>query len=201
MKLYQRIGTVGVLALTLGACAQAGSLGDVLGGVLNAPGNNQVSATVSGVDSRSQQIFLRQSDGSTLAVTYDNRTQVVYQNQNYSVTSLENGDQVTARLTNNGNGSYYTDYIAVDQSVSTNGSVYNGNSSQLYSLSGNVRQIDRTNGIFVVDTQNSGQITVSMPYNPRSSDLTRFRNLRVGNYVQFQAYSLNNARFELASFY
>ena len=210
MNLYQKLTravTAGAVALTLGACAGAGgTLGDVLGGVLNAPtGGNQVSATVSGVDTRSQQIFLRQNDGTTVGVTYDNRTQVVYQNQTYAVTSLENGDQVTARLTNNGNGNYYTDYIQVNQSVSsntsTNGGYNTGNNGQIFSINGNVRQVDRTNGWFTLSTQNHGTITVTMPYNPRSTDVNRFNNLRNGDYVQIQAYYLNSSRYELANFY
>jgi hypothetical protein len=205
MNLYQKLTravTAGAVALTLGACAQAGTLGDVLGGVLNAPtGGNQVSATVSGVDTRSSQLFLRQSDGTTIAVTYDNRTQVVYNNQTYGVTSLENGDQVTARITNNGNGNYYTDYIQVTQSVSSTNGGSNTTNGQLFSMSGNVRQVDRTNGWFTLTTQNNGTITVTMPYNPRSTDVNRFNNLRSGDYVQIQAYYLNSSRYELANFF
>jgi len=185
-----------VLALSLGACAQAGTLGDVLGGVLNAP-SNQLSGTIAGVDSRNQTLFIRQNDGSTISVGYDNRTQVEYQNQTYAVSSLENGDQVTARIQNNGN-SYYTDYIQVTASVSSNGSGTSSNA--VYNLSGNVRQIDTVNGWFTLDT-NNGLLTVSMPYNPRTSDLNRFRNLRSGDYVSLQGVQLNNSRFELRQFY
>jgi hypothetical protein len=184
-----------LLALSLGACAQAGALGDVLGGVLNAP-SNQLTGTVTGVDSRNQALFIRQSDGSTITVMYDNRTQVVYQNQTYSVSSLENGDQVTARIQNNGNNQYYTDYVQVNSSVNTNGT----SSNSLYNLSGNVRQVDLANGWFTMDT-NNGLFTISMPYNPRTTDLNRFRSLRSGDYVSLQGVQLNSTRFELRQFY
>ncbi|HEX6558528.1 MAG TPA: hypothetical protein VF021_03680 [Longimicrobiales bacterium] len=195
VKTMVRGASVGLLALTLGACAQVGGLGDVLGGVLNSPGN-QLSGTVQGVDSRNQVLFIRQSDGTSVSVQYDSRTQVVYQNQTYSVSSLENGDQVTARIQNNGN-SYYTDYVQVDASVS--GST--GNTGALYNLSGTVRQIDTSNGVFTLDTQNGGIITISMPYNPRTTDLNRFRSLRSGDYVSLQGAQLNQTRFELRQFY
>lgn len=190
---------VALCAASLGACANAGTLGDVLGGVLNAPAS-QANGTIQSVDTRSQQVFVRQSDGSTIGLAYDNRTQVVYNNQNYAVTALEYGDQVRARISNNGNGSYYTDYIEVTQSASnsTNGGTYNNNNG-LYSLSGSVRSVDTSNGYFILST-NNGNITVSMPYNPRSSDLSRFRSLRVGDYVQVQGVYLNESRFELRSF-
>ena len=198
--LRQRINALaaGLMVMTAAACSQ-NSLGDVLGGVLNAPAS-QMSGTVQGLDTRNETIFLRHNDGSTVAVRYDDRTEVVYQNRTYSVTSLENGDQVTARIIDNGNNNYYTDYIQVNSSVS--GDVGNNSGSgSVYNLTGNVRQIDDINGWFTIDTQNSGRVTISLPYNPRSSDVTRFRNLRTGDYVSLQAVYLNTSRYELRQFY
>ena len=189
-----------LLALLIGTagCAQAGNLGEILGGVMNAPAANQLSGTIQGVDTRSQQIFLKQSNGQTVALTYDNNTQVVYQNQNYPVTALESGDQVTARYQDKGNNGIYVDMIQVTQSTTTSSNT--GSSNSLYNLEGNVRSIDRTNGVFTLATQN-GTITVSMPYNARSSDVTRFNSLRTGNYVQIQGLYLNESRVELRQFY
>src|SRR3954471_5108000 len=79
----------------LGACSQVGSLGGVLGSVLQ-PQPMQASGTVRNVDSRNSQISIQQSDGQSVAVYYDNRTKVVYQNQLYSATSLEYGDEIIA---------------------------------------------------------------------------------------------------------
>ncbi len=123
---------IGLLAV--GACQSAGGLGSVLGSVLGQGQGQtqQVSGTVRGLDSRSGWISLQQSNGQNLNVAYDNNTQVVYQNQNYPVTALQNGDQVTLRLQNTNNGSYYTDLVQVDRSVSNNNGTYNpngGNSS------------------------------------------------------------------------
>jgi hypothetical protein len=39
-----------------------------------------------------------------------------------------------------------------------------------------------------------------MPYNPRSNDVTRFNQLRNGDYVRLQGELLNNTRFELKQF-
>ena len=35
-----------------------------------------------------------------------------------------------------------------------------------------------------MDTNNSGRITVTIPYNARSSDVSRFQNLRVRGYAR-----------------
>jgi len=112
----QRGAAAALMIVSLGACGN--SLGNVLGSVLGGGGaqSGQLAGTIRGVDSRSQQIAIQQSNGQTITVGYDSQTQVVYQNQNYSPTALENGDQVTARVQANGN-SYYTDYVQVDQSV------------------------------------------------------------------------------------
>src|SRR5581483_474938 len=91
-----RAGVTAACIASLGACQNMGQLGNVLGGVL-VP-QNQVSGTVQSVDTRMQQIWVQQPNGQSLGVSYSNQTQVVYQNQNYPVTSLEPGDQITVRL-------------------------------------------------------------------------------------------------------
>jgi Cu/Ag efflux protein CusF len=184
--------------LGLGACAQAGTLGDILGGVMNAPAQT-MAGTIQGVDTRAQQIFVRTTDNQTVAVSYDSRTAVVYQNQNYDVTALESGDQVNVRITNTSNGAYYTDRVDVTSSVSSGGGTVGGDDVQ--SLQGTVRQIDLTNGRFTIATNNQGTLTVQMPYNPRTQDRDRFRNLRSGDYVRFYGVYMSSTRVELHQFY
>lgn len=117
-----RAAAAALALASVGACSQAGSLGSVLGSVLGGGGQqqgSQVTGIVRQVDTRNQQLALQQSNGQTIALVYDNQTKVVYQNREYTVANLENGDQVTARVQQTQNGSYYTDLVQVDQSVST----------------------------------------------------------------------------------
>ncbi|HEU4747278.1 MAG TPA: hypothetical protein VFS56_02165, partial [Gemmatimonadaceae bacterium] len=102
--------------------------------------------------------------------------------------------EVTASIRQAQNGAYYTDYVQVDRSVSSSAS--SGNVQQ---FQGNVRQIDSRNGVFTVESGNN-LLTVSLPYNPRSSDVSRFRSLRPGEYVRFHGVFLNNSRVELRQF-
>lgn len=201
MLTIQRIrsGAAGALIMaSLSACA--GNLGNVLGSVLGGGTgqSNQLSGTIRGVDSRSQQISIQASNGQTVPVAYDNQTQVVFQNQNYSPTALEYGDRVTARVQANGN-SYYTDYIQVDQSVSGSGSATTSGNVQL--LQGTVRQIDRQNGVFTMDMNGSNTLTVTLPNNVTTSDVNRFNSLRSGDFVRFYGAYLNNAQVQLRNFY
>jgi hypothetical protein len=192
--------TAALFVSVAGACA-GNSLGNVLGGVLGG-GQEELSGSVQGVDTRSQQIFLQQSNGQTIGIGYDSRTQVVYQNQTYSVNSLERGDQVTVRINNRDGGSnnnnYYTDYVRVDQSVSSTGG---GTSGSVQTIQGSVRQVDVANGWFTMNVSNRGTITVSLPYNTRSTDVNKFRNLRSGDNVRLYGVYLNNSRVELRQFY
>ena len=192
----KRFAMVGVIAL--GGCAQAGTLGDILGGVMNAPAGAQTaSGTIQSVDTRNQQIHLRTTDNQSVAISYDNRTQVVYQNQTYPVTALEPGDQVNLSVTTVQNG-YYTERIEVTRSATQNTGGANGDVRE---LQGTVRQVDLANGAFTIGTSNQGVLTVTLPYNPRSSDLDRFRNLRSGDYVRFYGTYLTSSRVELRQFY
>src|SRR5438128_10319568 len=119
MTSFTRKAALAASVFALGACSSAGGLGSVLGSVLGGGGSQaqQVSAPVSSVDTRNQQISLRQSNGQTLAVAYDANTKVVYQSRVYPVSNLDPGDQVVARITTTQNNSYYTDSITVTQSV------------------------------------------------------------------------------------
>jgi hypothetical protein len=192
-----RRGAAGALLLaSMGACA--GGLGNVVGGVLgNGTGSNQLSGTIRGIDSRSQQISIQTSNGQTVPLSYDSQTQVVYQNQNYSPSALEYGDMVTARVQANGN-SYYTDYVQVNQSVNGNGTGSVSNNVQL--LQGTVRQVDRRNGLFTIDMNNSSTLTVTLPNNVSNNDLNRFNNLRSGEFVRFYGTWLNNSQIQLRQF-
>lgn len=198
-------GGIAVLAIgASSACSSSGGLGGILGGVLGGGSQqNQITGTIQNVDTRSQQISIRQSNGQTATVTFDNRTQVSYQNQNYPVTALEYGDEVTARIQSGGNSSY-TDLVQVNRSVSGTGTGSGNTGSgtgNVQSLQGIVRRVDTQNGIFTTDAGGNVLLTVSMPYNASRNDVSRFQNLRIGDNVRFYGIFLNNSRVELRNFY
>ena len=198
MNKFTRTAAFAASVITLGACSSAGGLGNILGSVLGG-GAQQVSGSVSTVDTRNQQIAIRQSNGQTLSVSYDNNTKVVYQSRTYAVSNLDPGDEVVARITSTQNNSYYTDSITVTASVTTTTS--NGTVENQQLLNGTVQSIDRTYGTFVVDIGSGTRLTVSMPYGARSTDVQTYNNLRVGQYIRFYGVYLNTQRVELRQFY
>lgn len=191
-----RVYAVALMLSAAAGCAGTGGLGNILGGVLGQGQGNQVYGYVQGVDTRYRQIAIQQNNGQSVWVAYDNNTQVVFNNQNYSVTALENGDQVTANVQDNGNGSYYTNYIQVNQSV--RGST---GSMQSQAYQGRVAQVDRGNGWFTVDVSNYPRIQVVLSPQVSTSDVGRFNGLRSGDYVRFYAIPLGGSRVQLQQFY
>lgn len=188
-----------LMAFSVSACAGgAGGVGDILGAVLGGGGGgSQVGGTIQGVDGRSQQVAIRQSNGQTVQLLFDNNTQVVYQNQRYPVTALESGDEVVARVRQAQNNAYYTDSIHVTRSVSSSGNTGTGS---VQSFQGTVRQIDRNASLFTMASGNA-TLTVTLPYQVSQADANRFNNLRVGEQVRFYGVYVSNTRVELRQFY
>ena len=202
-----RRAAAGLSLVAVGACA-GGGLGNVLGGVLGGGGgggqSGQVSGMVQGIDPRSRQIGIQMSNGQTLVLSYDEQTQVIYQNRNYAVTNLERGDQVTLRVHSNGNG-YYTDLVQVDQSVSdSRGGTMGGMGGavgNVQALQGRVGQIDRANGLFTLEAGNGARVLVSLPSGVSRNDVYTFQRLRPGDYVRFYGAFVTNSRVELRQFF
>jgi len=198
-RIGRRAATAGLLA-ALAGCSTVGGIGNVLGGVLGGGSkSDQVSGYVQGVETRSQVITLQASNGQAMNILYDNQTKVVYNNQSYPVTSLDRGDQVTARIQST-NGGYYTDLVQVDRPVqgSAGSTTTSGN---VQTLQGTVRQIDQQNGLFTMDVTGGTRLTVSMPYSASRADVNKFQTLRSGDFVRIAGVYLNNARVELRQFY
>ena len=192
--------------LFLGACAQAGGVGEILGSVLGGGGgggggqqSGQATGTIAGVNTQSQQIGLTTPDGQTVGLYFDGNTRVVYQNRLYPVTALERGDEVVLRVRTTQDGAYYTDSVHVTRSVQSSGSA--GGASSVQALQGTVRQVNRANGLFALETGNGVVLTVSLPYNVGRNDANRFNNLRVGERVRLYGVYLNNTRVELRQFF
>ena len=199
-------------------CGQLGTLGNVLGGVLqpgvgSGNGSAQVAGTVRYIDTQRQMLQITTQNGQTGNVYFDSRTQVVYQQQSYPVTALEQGDQVQMQLQQDQQGNYYTNYIMVTRSVTNNnGGGYNnggynnggntggyGNNSVMQ-VEGRVGWIDYQRGQFSLAT-NRGTYTVMMPYNSSATDANTFRNLRQNSYVRLQGQMVNNTEIQLTRFY
>jgi hypothetical protein len=183
-----RLGAATLVATVLAACSSLGSLGSILGG----GGPQEVDGTVRGVDSQNQAVSLQQSNGQSVALQYDDQTRVIYQNQDYPVTALDAGDQVAAFVEQTQNGGYYADSLTVVQPV--NSSVRSG---ALQEWQGTVRSLDRSNRTFTLVLSNGASALVSLPYSAGTRMLSRFSQLRNGDYVTMHGVVISTNRIEL----
>lgn len=187
------------ISLGISACAGGlgglGDIGDILAGTIGG-GQNQLRAEVQSVDTNRRTIDVVTEDNQRGAVRYDGNTQVIYRQQQYPVTALERGDIVVMQLQQGTSGETYVGRIDVEQSAQER----SGGSGQMQTLSGSVSQIDRTQGAFLLRTQQGSTLTVTLPYNPSSQTRDRFNRLRQGDYVTVEGTFISQSRFEIHQF-
>ena len=93
----------------------------------NYPNNGTYGSTIHGtvrsVDTYRRTISIDAGYGSSTTIQYDTNTPVYFNNRNYSVADLENGDEIDVRVTNLGSNRYQAQDITVTRSISgtTNG--------------------------------------------------------------------------------
>jgi len=114
------------VVLLTAACGSStlGDLGSIFGS--QSPSNpSAVTGVVTGIDTNAQRIDLNvtyvnnlrpNSSQSTGSIYYDSNTRVVYGNNNYRVTDLERGDEISVSGVNN-NGRYMAQTITVTRNV------------------------------------------------------------------------------------
>ncbi len=195
-----------VLAAT--GCAQLGQLGsleDVLGTVLGPGGGpgqqgGELRGEIRQVDARNQRIEINSYEGQRGVVHYDDRTRVVYQQREYPVTALEQGDVVGMRVQRDSRGNLYTDYIQVQESVRDRGGSYE-TEGRTQQIDGNVGGIDYQRGEFELRTRQQGTVRVFLTYGADRSEVDRFRRLRSGDYVRAEVRFAGQGRAELVRLY
>src|SRR4051812_4677995 len=91
-----------------------GTLGQVLGSAIpgaGQTGTGQIAAQVRQVDANQRIIQVTTTDGQTGNISYDQNTVVVYQQQQYPVTSLEQGDRITMQVQQTNQNQLYASRI------------------------------------------------------------------------------------------
>jgi hypothetical protein len=197
--------------LSATGCAQAGAIGEILGGVMGPMGQGQgqgqggqVVGEIQGIDARQGVMQIRTQNGQTGNVYFDQNTRVVYQQREYNVSALERGDVVALQVQQDQRGNAYTNYIQVQQSVqertgqgTQQGGTYGGQGIQRFA--GTVGYIDTQRGSFELRTQN-GSAQVALPYGASAQDAQRFRSLRSGQSVTLDGQMVAQGRIDLVRF-
>lgn len=189
------LGLLSLTSLALTGCQELGHIDDV--GDYGSAGGDVVGE-VEYVDTRAHEIEIRTDSGRTAVLRYDDRTQVIYQQRNYSVANLEPGDYVAARVQQDRNGRDYSDTITVRESVQERGSKQGTSRSDR--AEGKVEYIDPRRGTFELRDSRNRLIVVSVAFNAPRSVMDQFNRLRNGDYVRIEGRSVSSDRFELENF-
>ena len=196
MKLRKRLfGILSVAVLALTGCDELARVGDL--GNYGSLGSDLVGE-VENVDTRAREIEIRTDSGSTSVVRYDDRTQVIYQQRNYSVANLEPGDYVAARVQQDRNGQNYTDTITVREGVQDRGN--KRGSGRLDRIEGRIEYVDERRGTFELRDSRNRLIVVAVPFNAPGSVMDRFNRLRTGDFVRIEGRAVDTDHFDLESF-
>jgi hypothetical protein len=222
LQLGRRVA-VCALALSTAACAGGGlgPLGDILAGAAGAGGQQQggqqgqrgvVTVEVQGVDQQRQVIHVTTQQGQRGAIRYDQRTQVVYQQQQYPVTALERGDVVDMEIQQISQSEYYVGRVQVRQSVqertgqpapgtSGQGGMGGTTTGQAQVFSGQVAQIDHQRNSLVLQIRQGVNATAYVPSQSPRATMDEFHRLRVGDFVRFEGRAVNNQQIEVLRFF
>ena len=197
MYLASRLfGFLFLASLALTGCHELGHV-DGLGDYGSS--GSELVGEVQHVDTRAREIEIRTDSGRTSIIRYDNNTQVVYQQRNYSVDNLERGDYVAARVQRDRDGRDFTDSITVRESVQDRG-YSGGGRGRLDRAEGRVEYVDSRRGTFEIRDQRNRLIVVSVAFNAPRAVSDQFNRLRNGDYVRIEGRSVNADRFELENF-
>lgn len=180
-----------------GGCAP---LDTVFGDVM-VPNGRSISGEIRSVDARRGRMQVREDHGSrTHTIHYDNRTRVVYNQRQYSASSLQRGDQVRVQVSHDRSGTPWADRVDVRRSVRD--SRDSRTSSRVERVDGTVRAVDTRRGYFMVEHSRGRVMTVTVPRNISSGDARRFERLRRGERVraEVRTWSNNSQQAELVRF-
>lgn len=205
------------VTLTISACAGSGlgTLGDVLGSAQS----NSLYGEVRSVDTRRGSIQVREQRGRDYTVRIDNRTRVLYQQREYSVSALERGDQVQVYVEYDRNNTAWADRIEVRESARDSRDRDRGDwdrdrgdrdrndrdrndrdRAAVMRLDGRVQGIDTRRGWFTVTQTRGPRLVVYVTRNTRSDEIRRFERLRRGDRVRVEVRSRGRDQAELIRF-
>jgi hypothetical protein len=198
MKAATRLlGIVFLAAVAFAGCHELGHIDGI--GDYGGLGTSDIVGEVENVDPRAREIDVRTDSGRMEVLRYDDRTQVVYRQRNYSVANLERGDYIAARVQQDRDGRSYTDTITVRESVQDRGS-RGGGVGRLDRAEGRVEYVDPRRGTFELRDSRNRLIVVSVPFNAPRAVIDRFNRLRAGDSVRIEGRAAGTDRFELENF-
>jgi hypothetical protein len=162
----------------------------------------EIRGEVTQIDPGRREILVQTDDGRRQALPYDiNGTRVTYHGREYAIDSLESGDIIAFRFPYR---SSYVETIRVQEPVQARAGSRSAGRAALAPRStvveGTVERVHPDLGAFDVKSPSGRMVTVSVPYNARTTDVDNFRRLRTGDYVRVEGEFVNPDNLQLLAF-
>jgi hypothetical protein len=177
-----------LIALAAPACAPLSAMDDVIGSTANSRGNT-LYGEIRSVDTRGGRITVREQRGRDYTVRIDNRTQVVYGQRRYPVSSLRRGDMVQMRVAYDRDNRAWAERIEVRRSQARGRDDRSDRDREYGSVQrfdGTVRQVDTRRGVFTLDRGRGASLVVYVTRNTDRDDVRRFERLRRNERVRVE---------------
>ena len=162
----------------------------------------EIRGEITQIDPGRREILVQTDDGRRQVLPYDiNSTRVLYHDREYTIDSLESGDVIAFRFPYPRS---YVERIRVQEPVQARAGKTLAGRAPLAPNStvveGTVERVHPNLGAFDVRSRSGRMVTVSVPYNARSTDVDNFRRLRSGDYVRIEGEFVNADNLQLLAF-
>jgi len=114
------------------------------------PSGSTVHGIIRSIDTYNRTVTVDRGYGSNVVISYNANTPVYFNNQTYSVTNLEVGDEIDIRATDFGGGRLGAQDITVTRNAS--GSTSSSGSTSTATIRGTVRTVDTVNRTITLDS-------------------------------------------------
>jgi len=149
--------------------------------------NAEFIGTVEEVDHNRQELYLRTEGGQSQIVTYNDRTQVIVDDQETLATGIRRGDIIAVRIRGTADGRVLADSIRLRE---------RGNARDT-TIEGTVEEVHRDRAVIELRTGSGALTTVYLPRNSAERTEEEFSQFRTGDFVRLRGIFLGENRFEL----
>ena len=154
-----------------------------------------ITATVNGIDTKLEEIYLRTSGNQHYVVNYTKATRVSDRDRTVAVADLRMGDQVRVDLRENTGRRFHAEHIRRESRTSvTNDTV------GIRTVEGTVERIVPERGFLELRALSGALLTVYVPESTSVITREKFNRIRVGEQVRLEGERLSDDRLELVAF-
>ena len=153
-----------------------------------------ISATVNGIDTKLEEIYLRASGDQHYVVNYTKDIRVLDGGRSFPVSDLRRGDQVRIDVRENTGKRMYAERIRRESTAGTK-------TTAIRTVDGTVERVVAERGFLELRASTGALLTVYVPESASSATKQRFNEIRAGDQVRLEGERLDEDRLELLAFH